>query len=73
MLQEKLKEFNEGLSKTFYCNAVTVSEAKELENALSVARKQSEGLEKKETAKKLHQVLEEIAERNKAYLKLRKY
>jgi len=39
-----LEEFNEGRSKTFYCIASTVLEIEELENALSEAKKHTEGL-----------------------------
>jgi hypothetical protein len=67
-----LQEFNEGRSKTFYCVASTVLEIQELENALEEAKKQSEGIEIKEKAKILHEILDKIAERKDYHLKLRK-
>jgi hypothetical protein len=73
LLKEMLKEFNEGRSKTFYCIASTVLEIKELEHALNDAKKQSNGLNIKEKAKVLHQILDNIAERKNYYLKLRKW
>jgi acyl-CoA reductase-like NAD-dependent aldehyde dehydrogenase len=68
-----LQEFNEGRSKTFYCIASTVLEIEELENALREAEKRVEGLNIKEKAKVLHQILDNIAERKNYYLKLRKW
>ena len=72
LLGEMLKEFNEGRSKTFYCIASTVLEVEELENALSEARKQSEGLDIEKKSKILHQILNEIAREKNYCLKLRK-
>ena len=72
LLKDMLKEFNEGRSKTFYCITSTVLEIQELENALDEATKQSEGLETKEKAKILHQLLDKAAERKNCCLKLRK-
>jgi hypothetical protein len=72
LLKEMLQWFNEGRSKTFYCIASTVLEIKELENALHEAKKHVEGLNIKEKAKVLHQILDNIAERKNYYLKLRK-
>jgi hypothetical protein len=71
LLKEMLQDFNEGRSKTFYSIASTVLEIEELENALSEAKKQSEGLKIKEKAKVLHQILDNIAERQNYCLKLR--
>ena len=72
VLKAMLDEFNEGRSKTFYCIASTVLEIKELEHALNDAKKQSKGLNIKEKAKVLHQILDNIAKRKNYYLKLRK-
>jgi hypothetical protein len=72
LLKEMLQEFNEGRSKTLYCIASTVLEIQELKNALGEAKKRSEGLEIKEKAKVLHQILDKIAKRKNYYLKLRK-
>jgi len=66
-----LQQFNEGRSKTFYCIASTVVEIKNLENALSKAKKQSEDLNIKEKTKILHKILNNITERKNYYLKLR--
>ena len=73
MLKEMLQNFNEGRSKTYYCIASNVLEIEELENAISEAENQSEGLKIKEKAKVLHQILDKIAERKNYYLKLRKW
>ena len=72
LLKDMLHEFNEGRSKSFYCIASTVLDIQELENALVEARKQSEGLDKKEKAKILHLFLDKIAEKKNYNLKLRK-
>jgi hypothetical protein len=67
-----LKEFNEGRSKTYYCIAATVLQLEELEEALSGARKESEGLDVRAKSKILHRILDEIASRKHYHLKLRK-
>ncbi|WP_455367625.1 DUF3795 domain-containing protein [[Eubacterium] cellulosolvens] len=72
LLKEMLKEFNEGRSKTLYCIASTVLQIEELKEALSKSKKLSEGLDIKEKAKILHQVLDNIADEKNYYLKLRK-
>jgi len=71
LLQEMLREFNEGRSKSFYCIAATVLEPGELEEALTKAHKDSRGLEIKERSKVLHFILDEIAKQRNYYLKLR--
>jgi len=73
LLKEMLQQFNKGRSKTFYCIASTILKIEELENALSRAKKQSEGSNIKEKSKVLHQILDNIAERKNYYLKLRKW
>ena len=72
LLKEMLREFNEGRSKSYYCIAVTVMETGELEEALTQAHKNSDGLEIKEKSKVLHSILDEIAEQRNYFLKLRK-
>lgn len=72
LLKEMLQEFNEGRSKTFYCIASTILELEELKTALCEAKKYVEGLNIKDKAKVLHQILDNIAERKNYYLKLRK-
>ena len=72
LLKEMLREFNEGRSKSYYCIAVTVMEIGESEEALTQARKNSDGLEMKAKSKVLHSILDEIAEQRNYFLKLRK-
>jgi hypothetical protein len=72
LLKEMLQEFNEGRSKSYYCIAATVLEIEELKDALTKARKDSNGLEIKGKSKVLHSVLDEIAEQKNYWLKLRK-
>ena len=72
LLKGMLKEFNEGRSKTYYCIAATVLQLEELEEALSGARKESEGLDVRAKSKILHRILDEIASRKHYHLKLRK-
>ena len=71
LLQEMLREFNEGRSKSYYCIAATVLEMGELEEALTKAHKGSRGLGMKERSKVLHFILDEIAKQRNYYLKLR--
>lgn len=72
LLEGMLKEFNEGRSKTYYCIAATVLQPEELEEALSEARKESEGLDVRAKSKVLHRILDGIASRKHYHLKLRK-
>lgn len=72
LLKEMLQEFNGGRSKSYYCIAATVLEIEELGEALNKAKKNSFGLEIKEKSKILHSILDELAERENYYLKLRK-
>jgi hypothetical protein len=71
LLKQMLQEFNEGRSKTYYCIASTVLEIEELRMALKRA-KEGQKLDMKEKAKFLHFILDEIAEKEQYYLKLRK-
>jgi len=71
-LKEMLLEFNDGRSKGHYCIAATVLEISELQDALTNARKQSEGMQLKEKAKVMHTLLELIANKKGYILKLRK-
>ena len=72
LLKEMLREWNEGRSKSYYCIAATVMEIGELEEALTQAHKNSDGLEIKEKSKVLHSILDNIAGKRNYYLKLRK-
>lgn len=72
LLRTMLKEFNEGRSKRLFTIAATVMEISELEDAIKQAEKESSGLPLKEKAKVMHEILEEIAESQHYYLKLRK-
>ncbi|MDD1776147.1 MAG: DUF3795 domain-containing protein [Candidatus Methanomethylicus sp.] len=72
LLKVMLDEFNEGRSKTLYCIATTVFEVKELEAALSEAKKQAKGLDVKEKSRIMHQVLAKTAKGKNYILKLRK-
>jgi hypothetical protein len=71
-LKEMLQEFNEGRSKTYYCIASTVLEIDELEAALKLARKSSQGQEVKGKSRVLHAVLDDVADKKQYRLKLRK-
>ena len=72
LIQEMLRKCNEGRSKSYYCIAATVMETGELEDALTKAIKNSDGLEIKEKSRVLHSILDEIAQQRNYYLKLRK-
>ncbi len=72
ILKTMMAEFNEGRSMGYYCIAATVLGLDELRAAFSKARKDSAGSEIKGKSKLLHSALDEIAERKKYYLKLRK-
>jgi len=71
-LREMLQDFNEGRSKTYYCIAATVLKPEELEEALTKAKKESEGMTMKDKSKILHSILDAIALKKKYSLKLRK-
>lgn len=72
LLKEMLQDFNEGRSKSYYCIVATVFEIQELKQALSCAKKQSKGLDGKAKSKKLHSILDEIADLKGYCLTLRK-
>ncbi|MHB1346503.1 MAG: DUF3795 domain-containing protein [Candidatus Humimicrobiaceae bacterium] len=72
LLWEMLEKFNEGRSKSYYCIAATILKVNELEEAITEAKSKSEGLDIKEKAKLLHLFLDNIAQKNNYYLKLRK-
>lgn len=72
LLEEMLKDFNEGRSKSYYCIAATVLEVKELKEALTQANKESAGLDIKGKSKILHSILDDIAVKKSYCLKLRK-
>jgi len=72
LIQEMLREFNEGRSKSYYCIAAAVMEPEELKEALDEARTHSAGFDTKEKSRVLHALLDEIARQKHYYLKLRK-
>jgi len=72
LLRAILKEFNEGLSKTFYCIAATVLEIGELESVLENARAKSKGLDIKAKSEVMHSLLNEVASNRNYLLKLRR-
>ena len=72
LLKDMLLNFNEGRSKRKFCIAATVFRIKELEAALSTAKLAPDRVDIKEKSKMLHSILDEIAEKNQYYLKLRK-
>jgi hypothetical protein len=67
-----LREFNDGRSKSYYCIAATVLETGELEEALTQARQNSDGLDIQEKSSVLLLVLDEIARQKNYSLRLRK-
>lgn len=72
LLEEMLKEFNEGRSKSYYCIVATVLEIDELKKAINEAKRNSLDLDIKGKSKIFHSILDEIAEQKKYCLKLRK-
>lgn len=72
LLIEMLRDYNEGRSKGFYCIAATVMETGELEEALTKANEDSDGLGISEKSKVLHSILEAIAKEKNYNLKLRR-
>ena len=72
LLKEILRYFNEGRSKSYYCIAVTVLDVEELIEVLTLAKKESKGLDVKGKSKILHSILNDIAGKKGYYLKLRK-
>ena len=73
LLCEMLSDFNEGRSKRYFSIAATVMEIDVLQKALSQANELSTGLDIKEKSKVLHTILDEIADENGYWLRLRKY
>lgn len=71
LLRDLLRDFNEGRSKSYYCIAATVMSVDELNDALTGARKKSNGLDLKEKSKVMHAILDEIAAEKGYLLKLR--
>jgi len=72
LINGMLREFNDGRSKSYCCIAATVMETGELEEALTQAHQNSDGLDIREESRVLHSVLDEIARQRNYYLKLRK-
>ncbi len=72
LLQEMLLSFNDGRSKSYYCIAATIFKVSELEDSLTQAAVESVGLSSGERGKKLHSILDRIAEEKGYLLKLRK-
>jgi len=67
-----LHNYNEGRSKSYYCLAATVLQIDELKASLTQAKKDSNNLDIKDKSKVLHSIIDEIANRKKYLLKLRK-
>ncbi|MGD6853390.1 MAG: hypothetical protein ACQCN6_15125 [Candidatus Bathyarchaeia archaeon] len=67
-----LNEFNDGRSKSYYCIVATVFSLEELQQALTDARGNSNGLKQKEKAKVMHSTIDNIAAQKGYILKLRK-
>ncbi len=72
LLDEMLRGFNDGRSKSYFCIAATVMETDELKQALVEAGRESRELDIKGKARALCKVLDEIASKNGYQLKLRK-
>jgi TPP-dependent trihydroxycyclohexane-1,2-dione (THcHDO) dehydratase len=72
LLKEMLRDFNEGRSKSYYCIAATVLDIEELNEALTRAKKESDGLNIERKSKVLHLILDSIAKKENYFLKLRK-
>ena len=77
LLEEILKDFNDGRSKSFYCLAATLLEMPDLEKVLFCAKKEikinkvkTEDIKAK--AKILKKILNEVAFKEEIELKLRK-
>jgi len=72
ILQEMLRNYDEGRSKSYYCIAATVLDIAELREALAKAGERSDGLDRKGRAKLLHSLLDETAAEKGYFLQLRK-
>jgi hypothetical protein len=72
LLDEMLKEFDEGKSRSFYCIAATVFGLQELEDAIKRSQEISSGLDVKVKSEALRSILEETAKRKNYLLKPRK-
>ena len=65
-----LKDFNEGRSKIYYCIAATILELEELQEALTRAKRESDGLDIKNKSKNLHSILDVIALKKNYFFKI---
>ena len=72
LLNEMLRDFNEGRSKSYYCIAVTVLDINEIREVLLQAKKESDRLDIKGKSKVLHEILDYIAIKKGYCFKLRK-
>ena len=72
LLAHMLREFNEGRSKSYYCIAATILTIDELTKTINKVGKESKGHCIKAKAKLMHQAIDDIANRNGYYLKLRR-
>ena len=72
LLEELLRDYDEGHSRSYYCIAATVMEPGELRGALDRAGRETADLDKKGKSKALHKILNDIAKRRGYLLKLRK-
>ena len=69
-IQEMLKDFNEGRSKSYYCIATTVLEINELKKVLEKAIKETKGIAIKEKSLILHSIIDEIAKKKNYQYKI---
>ncbi len=72
LLEELLRDYDEGHSRSLYCIAATVMEPDELREALERAGRETAQLDMKGKSKALHKILNDIAKRRGYHLKLRK-
>jgi len=72
LLTHMLREFNEGRSNSYYCIAATILTINELKDTINKVDKESTGLDVEAKSKLMHRALDDIANRNDYYLKLRR-
>ncbi len=70
ILENMLRDFNEGRSKSFYCLAATLLSILVLEEVLEKAKKAAKGSDIKARAKTLRAMLDDAAERESVVLRL---
>lgn len=72
LLEKMLRDFNEGISKSFYCLSATLLSIKGLQDSIKEAEEQTKNDDLKTKAKKLKEILKKTAEKEKVELKLNK-